>query len=108
MLLFEEEHLAILDKEDRSTRKNFGYKVIQSAEYSYSKAPRWKSGGALAIAVGVLAIPLFFFKGKKHWLTIQGGEDFAVLHLDKKNYKAIIAALETKTGVNVETVEETK
>ena len=76
--------------------KKFDYTEISSAGYSFSKHPRWKSGTAVAVAVGVFAIPIFFMKGKKHWYTIQTNEDFAVLRLDKNNYRQVTAALENK------------
>jgi hypothetical protein len=47
-------------------------------------------------------------KGKQHWLTIQAENDFAVLQLDKSNYKIILPAFEARTGVRVETVAEEK
>src|SRR5262245_9992595 len=71
------------------------YSGIKSASYSYSKHPRWKSGAATAAVVGVFAAPVFM-KGKRHWLTVRGEKDFAVLHLDKDNHRKVIPALETK------------
>ena len=40
-------------------------------------------------------------KSKKHWLTIQGERDFAVLRLHKGNYKQMTAALQSRTGIEV-------
>jgi hypothetical protein len=88
--------------------KTFKYADIKGGEYSYSKSPRWKSGIGAAIAVGVFALPVFFMKGKKHWLTIAAEKDFAVLRLDKKNYKLILPAFEARTGKTVEAVAEEK
>ncbi len=62
----------------------------------------------MAIAVGVFALPVFFMKGKKHWLTIAVEKDFAVLRLDKKNYKLILPTFEARTGRRVEAVAEEK
>ena len=70
--------------------KSLPYAGIKSAEYSFSIAPRHKT--------------LFFLKEKKHWLAIAGKGESAVLRLDKKNYKAIIAALESNARIMVETV----
>lgn len=88
--------------------KTLAYADIRGAEYSYSKSPRWKSGIGVAIAVGIFALPVFFMKGKKHWLTIAAEQDFAVLRLDKKNYKLILPTFEARTGKRVETVSEEK
>ena len=80
--------------------KKFAYTAIASADYSFSKHPRWKSGVGAAVAVGVFAIPIFFMKGKKHWYTVQTEEDFAVLRLDKNNYRQVTAAVENKIKIN--------
>ncbi len=88
--------------------KELKYADIKSAEYSYSKHPRWKAGLGVAIAVGIFALPLFFMKGKKHWLTVKTDTDYAVLRLDKNNYKVILPSFETKSGKKVETITEDK
>jgi hypothetical protein len=60
------------------------------------------------VASGVLiAWPLLFTKGRKHFLTIQfktpeGKRDFLSLSLDAGNYQKILDAVETATGVKVE------
>ena len=50
----------------------------------------------------------FFMKGKKHWLTIRTQNDYAVLHLDKNDYRLILTAFETRSGVKVEVLPEEK
>ena len=47
-------------------------------------------------------------KGKKHWLTIKTGSDYAILRLDKDNYKIILPTFEARTGKKVITVEDEK
>ena len=107
--------------------KQFPYGEIKSAEYSYSQHPRWKEGlGASAVGVSLVgislgaaalgplavfvAIPIFIkttrMKGKKHWLTIKTEQDFAVLQLDKKNYRVLLPALETRAKIKIETGAE--
>ena len=84
------------------------YDALTSATYSYSKHPRWKTGTALLIPFGVFAVPFFFMKGKKHWLSmtfegvVDNPEGFLYLRLDKNNYLQIIAAIEGQTGISVE------
>ena len=107
VLHFDEKSLVIYGK-GGAVLKTFNYADIKGAEYSYSKSPRWKSGIGAAIAVGVFALPIFFMKGKKHWLTIAVEKDFAVLRLDKKNYKLILPTFEARTGTRVEAVAEEK
>ena len=73
---------------------------VTSLLYERTSRPRYVSGL-------LLAWPLLFTKGKKHFLTIQyknsaGQGEFALLHLDKSNYQAILAAIEAATGVKVE------
>ena len=105
LVVFEEDRLLLTNKKKGEVLKTFEYKDIKSAEYSHSKHPRWKTGTALIIPLTNFALPFFFMKGKKHWLTIQTEGDYAVLKLDKKNYKFINAAFEGHSGVEVEFVD---
>ena len=89
------------------------YSAITSASYSNTETPRWKTGAGAALAVGIFALPLFFMKGKKHWLTIvfqgvpQHPKNGLLLRLDKNNFSQIIGTIEGQTGVEVErTVED--
>lgn len=107
MLRFEDDALVVRARSG-AVLKTFPYADIRSAEYSYAKSPRWKSGIGLAVAVGIFALPVFFMKGKKHWLTIGAEKDFAVLRLDKRNYKLILPTFEARTGTRVETVADEK
>lgn len=107
ILLFEETALVIRSKSG-AVLKTMAYADIKGAEYSYAKSPRWKSGIGLAVAFGIFALPVFFMKGKKHWLTIAAEKDFAVLRLDKNNYRIILPTFEARTGKRVEAVAEEK
>jgi hypothetical protein len=91
----------LLDKNNRKPLKEFPYKSFTGAEYSYSKSPRRKSG--------VFISPfLFLSSGKKHWLLVKTAGDYAMLRLDKNNYKLIIAEWEMRTGLKVEAEGENK
>ena len=59
-----------------------------------SKSPRWKSGLFISPF-------LFLSSGKKHWLLVKTDNDYAMLRLDKGNYKLILADLEMRTGLRV-------
>jgi hypothetical protein len=107
VLRFEDDALVIYGKAG-TVLKTLAYADLKGAEYSYSKSPRWKSGIGVAVAVGIFALPVFFMKGKKHWLTIAAEKDFAVLRLDKRNYKLILPTFEARTGRRVEAVSEEK
>ncbi len=88
------------------------YDAVTSVTYSYSKHPRWKTATALLVPLSVFAVPFFFLKGKKHWLSItfegvpDHPEGFLYLRLDKNNYLQIIAAIEGQTGMKVERLGE--
>lgn len=107
-LIFDRGSLMIEADKGNTVFKSFPYESIKSAEYSYSKHPRWKAGLGAAVVLGVFALPIFFMKSKKHWLTIKTADDFAILHLDKGNYKMILPTFETSTGKRVETVADEK
>jgi hypothetical protein len=110
---FLEESLTI-KSEKGAIDKTFKYSDIKRAEYSYSKNPRWKTGIGLGAAsiifppLLLVAIPLGFTKHKRHWVTIQTENDYAVLKLSKSNRKMFMPTFETKTGVTIEAAGEDK
>jgi len=108
VLSLDETQLIVLNKASLDQMKALPYQEIKAAEYSYSKAPRWKTDGVAAVTISVLTMPLFFLKGKKHWLTVRTANDYAVLHLDKNDYRLIITAFETRSGVKVEILPDEK
>ncbi len=106
-LRFAPDELQIEATADRKILKTFKYAEIESAEYSYSKNPRWKTGLGLGAAsvlfppLLLIAIPIGFSKHRRHWLTVKSKNDFAVLKLSKSNRKLILPDFETRTGVTV-------
>lgn len=111
-ITFTEDRLSILVPKGKDIAMDYG--EIVSAEYSYSKHPRWKTGlelgaaGILFPPLWLVALPLGFTKHRKHWLTVRTEEDFAVIKLRKGNRKLLIPTFETRTGVTVEAVGEDK
>ena len=98
---FGEQKMQLINTKVRQSYKDLAYADCKSAEYSYSKSPRWKSG--------LLVSPfLFLSSGKKHWFMVQGNDDYALVQLDKSNYKLILAAVEAKSGKKVDTVADSK
>jgi hypothetical protein len=80
------------------------YDSIKSILYEKTSKPRYAAGL-------LLAWPLLFTKSKKHYLTIQytdaaGTGAFAIIHLDKSNFREAIARAESETGKKVERSEE--
>ena len=75
-LRLEADSLILESRKTGTVLKNFKYSDIKSAEYSYSKHPRWKAGvgtaagsllaGPLFILALPVAIPLAFSKAKRH------------------------------------------
>jgi hypothetical protein len=108
VLVLEPDKLVIESKKTKAPIKSLPYASIKSAEYSYAKSPRWKSAIGLSIVCIVCGVATAFMKGKKHWLTIGGTGEFAVIQLDKNNYKIILTAFQAKSGITVETLAEEK
>jgi hypothetical protein len=87
--------------------KEFNYADVKGADYSYSKKPLLSTGGAIVTAVllGLLVLPFLFMKKKQHWLTVKTENDYAVMKLDKDDFRQIKAELETH-HITVTTVDE--
>ena len=88
--------IRVLGAKSARTLKEVPYSEIKAASYSFSKHRRWRAGLAVAAAVHVFAAPLFFMKGKKHWLTLETEEDYLGLRLDKSNFEEILAAVDRR------------
>ena len=72
---------------------------ITNLVYERAAKPRYKTGL-------LLAWPLLFTKGKKHFLTVQHGGEYKIVQLDKSNFREALASIEAGTGVHVERLEE--
>ncbi len=88
----------------KTTGLTIRYDTIKSMLYEKASRPRYTSGI-------LLAWPLLFTKGKKHFLTIQytdesGSGKYAVFRLDKSNFRDALAKAEADTGKKVERTEE--
>jgi hypothetical protein len=94
---FERDTLIVADERGLGL-KTFSYATIKNAVYSFAKSPRQRR---------ILGPPSFLVaSAKKHWLIVQGGDDNAVLQLDRGNYKMILAAFEARTGKKIDIVED--
>lgn len=102
ILRFQNHALELLDRKTRAKIQTVDYSRIQSALYSRSRQPRWKTATAAVILGGVAAAPLFFLKGSQHWLTLEGAEETVViLRLDKNSFERVIPEFERRTGSTV-------
>jgi hypothetical protein len=77
---------------------------IKNIIYERTAHPRYVQGL-------LIAWPLLLTKTKKHYLTVQyadaaGNGQFVILHMDKNNYRGILAAAEAQTGKKVQRAEE--
>ena len=105
-LVLSDDSVKILGAQTAQVLKEIPYSEIKGSTYSRSKHPRWKSGLATAWLLGPLAVPLFFMKGKKHWLTFQSEKGDIALRLHKKNYLMILAAVDNKPGFELQRIIE--
>lgn len=120
-LRFEEKHLIIENARTGAELKKFDYADIKGADYSHSKHPRWKAKAGVAagayltiltmsfwplLPLGLAASVLGDSKSKKHWLTIKAEKDYGVLRLDKNNFKLVMAAVEVKSGVKIDVIDD--
>lgn len=88
--------------------REIAYADIKQADHSFSKKPMLSGGGAVAAAllVGfIFAIPFLFIKKKKHWISVQAGEKFAVIKLGDQNFRQIVAEFEAH-GVKVNDLKD--
>jgi hypothetical protein len=109
-IIFDEKSFTVMpDKASfKSSAKTIAYTDIKVADHSYSKKPMLSGGGAVATAllVGfIFALPFLFIKKKKHWMTVQSGNEFAVIKLGDNNFRQIVAEFETH-GVKVNDLKE--
>lgn len=111
---FDDTTMRVLQRSNRTVLKEWSYSEIQSAEYSYTKNPRWKTGiglGAAALLFPPLffiAIPLGFTKHRRHWVTIRTENDYAVFKVGKGVRKLFMPAFETRTSIPIQALGENK
>jgi hypothetical protein len=113
-IVFDETAMRLVARSNGAVLKEWSYDKIKSAEYSYSKNPRWKTGLGLG-AAGILfppllliAIPVGFTKHRRHWVTIRTADDYAVLKVGKSVRKVFMPAFETKTSVTIKALGDDK
>ena len=104
----------MISRSNGAVLKEWSYDKIKSAEYSYTKNPRWKTGLGLGAAgivfppLWLIAIPIGFTKHRRHWVTIRTGDDYAVLKVGKSVRKVFMPAFETRTSVQIKALGDDK
>jgi hypothetical protein len=113
-VVFDEGSMRVVSRSNGSVLKEWSYDQIKSAEYSYTKNPRWKTGLGLGAAgivfppLLLIAIPVGFTKHRRHWVTIRTDDDFAVLKVGKGVRKLFMPAFETRTSVQIKALGDDK
>ena len=113
-VVFENGVIRMTSRSNGSVLKEWTYDQIKSAEYSYSKNPRWKTGLGLGAAgivfppLLLIAIPVGFTKHRRHWVTIRTDNDFAVLKIGKSVRKVFMPTFETRTSVTIKALGDDK
>ena len=93
-------------------RRDKGGAPIVSIPYSQIKSVLYEQTSKPRYTEAVLISPMFLLAhSKKHYLTIQytdpnGTGQYAIVHLDKKNAREAVAAVQAETGKEVERAEE--
>ena len=77
---------------------------IKNIVYERTAKPRYAEGL-------LIAWPLLFTKSKSHYLTVQfendkGAGEYAIVKLDKSNYREVLATIEANTGQKIQRSEE--
>src|SRR5688500_1249120 len=113
-VVFEEEKMRVLSRSNGAVLKEWSYSEIKSAEYSYTKKPRWKTGLGLG-AAGILFFPLLFVAippgittPRRHWAPVRPDNDAAVLRVGKGVRKVFLPAFGTRTSVEVKALGDDK
>jgi hypothetical protein len=113
-VVFEETGMRVVSRSNGSVMKEWSYDKIKSAEYSYTKNPRWKTGLGLGAAsvlfppLLLIAIPIAFTKHRRHWVTIRTDDDFAVLKVGKGVRKVFMPTFETRSSVSIRALGDDK
>jgi hypothetical protein len=111
---FDDTTMRVIRLSNRTVLKEWSYSDIQSAEYSYTKNPRWKTGLGLGAAsilfppLLLIAIPVGLTKHRRHWLTVRTDNDYAVFKVGKGVRKVFMPAFETRTSIQIQALGDNK
>jgi hypothetical protein len=113
-IVFDDTVMRVVSRSKGVVLKEWSYTKIKSAEYSYTKNPRWKTGLGLGAAsvlfppLLLIAIPVGFTKHRRHWVTIRTDDDFAVLKVGKGVRKVFMPTFETRTSIQIKALGDDK
>jgi hypothetical protein len=89
VVVFEQDAIKILSRRTGEVFKEFPYKNIKYVEHSFSKNLLFSNRTNAALLVLFPTLALLNNNKEKHWLTITGESDFAVLKIEIDNYRLI-------------------
>jgi len=89
VIVFEKESVKIFSRRTNEKFKEFPYKDIKLAEHSFSKNPIVSSPSNAALIMLFPTLALLHSGKEKHWLTIVGEDDYAVLKIENDNYRLL-------------------
>ncbi len=89
VLVFEKDSLKIYSRRTKELFKEFPYSEIKFVEHSFSKNPFFESPRTAVLMTMMLGLRASLAQKEKHWLTIGGKDDFAVLKIENDNYRLI-------------------
>jgi serine/threonine-protein kinase len=102
LLILEPERLVVRNRDNGSILQTTPYQSIAAATYARSKQPRWQEDGNVAQIPKNFSGSGFFLKSSRHWLTLQSKTEFVILRLEDKNFRMVLASVETRTGLKIQ------
>ena len=106
LLGLESGKLIVRSRDSGAILKTLPYTSIAAATYVRDKRPKGSDDTSLAAVPENFGGSGFFLGSAKHWLTLQSKSEFLILRLEDKNMRAITTAIEGRTGVKTQRVEQ--
>jgi hypothetical protein len=89
VVLFEPDAIKIFSRRKAEVFKAFPYKNIKYVEHSFSKNLLFSNRTSPALLILFPTLAALSSGKEKHWLTIVGEDDFAVLKIENDNYRLL-------------------
>lgn len=89
VLIFEKDSLKIYSRRNNKLFKEIKYSDIELVEHSFSKGPFFTFTKTSVLMTLITGFPMPVSGKDKHWLTVGGKDDFAVLKIENDNYRLI-------------------
>jgi hypothetical protein len=96
------DHLAIVDRDGRSTLASLPYRAVVSAHYSRSKQPKWKDESGKEVESKIDLGRLAFLRSERNWLILLTAGEPVVLRFEDSGLQAALSAIQERTGVKIQ------